>query len=202
LAIRPSATISTNRRHRLIQKWPVTDAAAHEGSRLEALLDPGNTAAAVWADSGYRSKKNEAPLSQRMLVSCIHCKKVPHRPMSKHTARANAKTSTIRVHIKHVFVEQKARMGLFIRTIERQQTLDPISAGAGRGGIARVTTKIGSPTSSTTCAGWSGSNIESCQAEGGRAAALSILTGRDGLISRGSNAAFASALPEAGVPNR
>jgi IS5 family transposase len=119
--------ISTDRRHRLIRKWLVTNAAAHEGSRLEALLDPGNTAATVWADSGYRSKKNEALLSQRMLVSRIHRKKVPHRPMPKHTARANAKKSAIRAHIEHVFAEQKARMGLFVRTI----------------GIARATTKIG-----------------------------------------------------------
>jgi transposase, IS5 family len=119
--------ISTDRRYRLIRKWLVTDAAAHEGSRLGDLLDPDNTAAAVWGDSGYRSKKNEALLSQRMLVSCIHRKKVPHRPMPKHTARANAKKSAIRAHIEHVFAEQKARMGLFVRTI----------------GIARAASKIG-----------------------------------------------------------
>ncbi|HEX2525177.1 MAG TPA: IS5 family transposase [Geminicoccus sp.] len=119
--------ISTDRRHRLIRKWLVTDAAAHEGSRLSDLLDPGNTAAAVWGDSGYRSKKNEALLTQQMLVSCIHRKRPPHRPMPMWTAKANAKKSAIRAHIEHVFAEQKARMGLFVRTI----------------GIARATTKIG-----------------------------------------------------------
>jgi hypothetical protein len=125
--------ISTDRRHRLIRKWLVTDAAAHEGSRLGDLLDPGNTAAAVWGDSGYRSRKNEALLTQQMLVSCIHRKRPPHRPMPMRTARANAKKSAVRAHIEHVFAEQKARMGLFVRTIERQQTLDPASEGdAGR----------------------------------------------------------------------
>ena len=119
--------ISSDRRHRLIRRWLVTNAAAHEGSRLGELLDPSNTSAAVWADSGYRSNKNEALLSQRMLVSHIHRKKVPHQPMPKHTVRANAKKSTIRAHIEHVFAEQKARMGLFVRPI----------------GIARATTKIG-----------------------------------------------------------
>src|SRR5262249_19576701 len=43
--------IGADRRHRLIRRWLVTDAAAHEGSRLGDLLDPGNTAAMVWADS-------------------------------------------------------------------------------------------------------------------------------------------------------
>ena len=36
--------ISADRRHRLIRKWRVTDAAAHAGSRLKDLLDPTNTA--------------------------------------------------------------------------------------------------------------------------------------------------------------
>jgi transposase, IS5 family len=119
--------ISADRRHRLIRKWLVTDAAAHEGKHLSDLLDPANTASMVWADSGYRSKRNEALLRERMLVSRIHRKKPPHRPMPANVARANAKKSAVRSHIEHIFAEQKARMGLFVRTI----------------GLARATTKIG-----------------------------------------------------------
>ena len=59
--------ISADRRHRLIRRWLVTDAAAHAGARLADLLDPDNTAAGVWADTGYRSKKNEELLAKRML---------------------------------------------------------------------------------------------------------------------------------------
>jgi transposase, IS5 family len=119
--------ISADRRHRLIRRWLVTDAAAHAGARLADLLDAGNTASDVWADSGYRSRKNEALLRQRMLTSHIHRKKPASRPMPPSTARANAKKSAVRAHIEHVFAEQKARMGLFVRTI----------------GLARATTKIG-----------------------------------------------------------
>jgi len=119
--------ISADRRHRLIRRWLVTDAAAHAGTRLVDLLDAGNTASDVWADTGYRSRKNEALLRQRMLTSHIHRKKPTGRPMPARTARANAKKSAIRAHIEHVFAEQKARMGLFVRTI----------------GLARATTKIG-----------------------------------------------------------
>jgi IS5 family transposase len=36
--------ISADRRHRLIRRWLVTDAAAHAGARLADLLDPDNTA--------------------------------------------------------------------------------------------------------------------------------------------------------------
>ena len=119
--------ISADRRHRLIRKWLVTDAAAHEGRHLGDLLDPANTASMVWADSGYRSGKNEALLLERMLVSHIHRKKPPQRPMPQRMARANAKKSAVRAQIEHIFAEQKARMGLFVRTI----------------GLARATTKIG-----------------------------------------------------------
>jgi len=119
--------ISADRRHRLIRRWLVTDAAAYAGARLADLLDPGNTASDVWADTGYRSRKNEALLRRRMLTSHIHRKKPTGRPMPPRTARANAKKSAIRAHIEHVFAEQKARMGLFVRTI----------------GLARATTKIG-----------------------------------------------------------
>jgi IS5 family transposase len=119
--------ISADRRHRLIRRWLVTDAAAHAGARLADLLDAGNTASAVWADSGYRSRRNEDLLRQRMLVSHIHRKKPQHRPMPVRTARANATRSAVRATIEHVFAEQKHRMGLFVRTI----------------GLPRATTKIG-----------------------------------------------------------
>jgi IS5 family transposase len=119
--------ISADRRHRLIRRWLVTDAAAHAGARLADLLDPRNTASGVWADTAYRSKKNEDLLRQRMLKSHVHRKKPARRPMPAPNARANAKKSAIRAHIEHVFAEQKARMGLCVRTI----------------GLARATTKIG-----------------------------------------------------------
>jgi IS5 family transposase len=119
--------VSTDRHHRLIRKWQVTDAAAHAGSRLGELLDPSNTASDVWADSAYRSKRNEDLLKERMLVSRIHRKKPAEGPMPARTARANARKSKVQAQVEHLFAEQKARMGLFVRTI----------------GLARATTKIG-----------------------------------------------------------
>ena len=119
--------VGADRRHRLIRTWLVTDAAAHAGARLADLLDPTNTAAGVWADSAYRSRKNEDLLRQRILTSRIHRKKPAHRPMPARTARANANKSAVRAHVEHIFAEQKHRMALFVRTI----------------GLARATTKIG-----------------------------------------------------------
>jgi IS5 family transposase len=114
--------------HGLIRTWLVTDASADDGARLrEGLIDPGNTASPVWADTAYRSQANEWFLESLGRISRVHRKKPKGKPMSKVTARANGKKSKVRAKVEHVFADQKDRMGLCIRSI----------------GIARAKTKIG-----------------------------------------------------------
>jgi IS5 family transposase len=100
----------------------------HASTRLADLLDPANTASGVWADSGYRSKKNEDLLGQRMLKSHIHRKKPQGRPMPERTARANAKKSAVRARIEHVLAEQKVRM------VERRRSRAHHCASDAHGG--------------------------------------------------------------------
>ena len=119
--------IAIDRRFGLIRNWTVTHAAAHDGARLEDVLDRNNLAGSVWADTAYRSAKNEAMLARRGFVSHIHRKKPKGKPMPEHIARGNATKSAIRSAVEHVFAAQKDRMDLFIRTI----------------GIARAKVKIG-----------------------------------------------------------
>lgn len=76
-----------------------------------------NTGSEVWADSAYRSQTNEKWLAAQMLTSRIHRRKPAGKQMPKHIARANAKKSSIRAAVEHVFAHQKNRFGLFIRTI-------------------------------------------------------------------------------------
>jgi len=119
--------VSIDRQHGLIRGWTTTHAAAHDGARLEEVLDATNTASAVWADTAYRSAKNEAMLVRRGLVSRIHRKKPQGRPMPERTRRANARKSAVRSKVEHVFAHQKGLMRLVVRTI----------------GIARARVKIG-----------------------------------------------------------
>jgi len=119
--------ISIDRRHGLIRRWTTSDAAAHDGARLGAVLDGQNTASDVWADTAYRSAKNEAMLADRGLVSRIHRKKPKGRMMAPRTRRANARKSAVRSAVEHVFARQKGPMALVVRTI----------------GIARAHVKIG-----------------------------------------------------------
>jgi transposase, IS5 family len=116
-----------DRRHGLIRGWTVTGASAYDGAQLRNVLDRKNTGSTVWADTAYRSKANETWLDRNGYVSDIHHKKPKGRPMSEAMSRANGRRSRIRACIEHVFAQQKARMGLIVRTI----------------GIARARTKIG-----------------------------------------------------------
>ena len=52
-----------------------------------------------------------------IVASRIHRRKPAGKPMPKATARANAKKSSIRARVEHVFADQNNRYGLFIRTI-------------------------------------------------------------------------------------
>ena len=76
-----------------------------------------NTGSEVWADSACRSRRNEARLAKRLMISRLHRREPAGKPMPKHTARANAKKSAVRAAVEHVFAHQKTRFGLFIRTI-------------------------------------------------------------------------------------
>jgi transposase, IS5 family len=118
---------SIDQRHGFIRGWTVTHAAAYDGAQLRTIVRRPNTGSTVWADTAYRSKKNEAWLEKNGFISDIHHKKPKGRPMSEATARANGRRSKIRSRVEHVFAHQKSRMGMFVRTI----------------GIARATMKIG-----------------------------------------------------------
>lgn len=109
--------IAIDRAFGLIRNWTATNAAAHDGARLEEVLDCDNTGSAVWADTAYRSEKNEAMLSRRGLASRIHRKKPRGKAMPERTRIANARKSKVRSAVEHVFAHQKGLMGLCVRTI-------------------------------------------------------------------------------------
>ena len=109
--------VSIDRRFGFIRQSVVTAASAADGPQLRHLVSRENTACDVWADSAYRSHSNERWLGRRMFKSRIHRRKPIGKPMPERTARANARKSSVRAAVEHVFAHQKGRFGLFIRTI-------------------------------------------------------------------------------------
>lgn len=119
--------INTDRRHGFIRKWSVTDAARYDGRELGGLLDKANTGSAIWADTAYRSQKNEKKIARAGLSSKVHFRKPAGKAMPARHERANSARSRGRSAVEHPFAEIKSRMGLFVRTI----------------GIDRATARIG-----------------------------------------------------------
>ncbi len=75
------------------------------------LLDKENTASAVWADTAYRCKANEAFMEKNGFQSQVHHKKQPKKSLPRPLAKANAARSKVRAAVERVFAHQKARMG-------------------------------------------------------------------------------------------
>jgi len=56
--------IGIDRTHGLIRTWDASAANAHDGARLPDVVSKDNTGSGIWADTAYRSKKNEAFLAK------------------------------------------------------------------------------------------------------------------------------------------
>ena len=125
--------ICIDRRHKLVRRYAVSSASVHDSQKLEDVLDPGNTASGVWADSAYRSAETEAKLAELGKRSHIHRRGSRGKPLTPRQEAANKARSKVRARVEHVFGNQHSGVmaglggGKFVRTI----------------GMARATMKIG-----------------------------------------------------------
>jgi len=56
--------VNVDRKHKLVRRYQVTDAAVHDSQVVDDILDPDNTASEVWADSAEREKRGNKTRSQ------------------------------------------------------------------------------------------------------------------------------------------
>lgn len=120
--------VSIDRRNKLVRRYTVTDAACHDSQQFDAVLEPDNSAADVWADSAYRSAETEERLARAGFRSRIHRRARRGHPMSAHEKVGNTTRSKIRARVEHIFGHMVNSMGgKLVRTI----------------GLARARTKIG-----------------------------------------------------------
>ena len=104
--------VNVDRRHKLVRRYQVTDAAVHDSQVVDDILDPDNTASEVWADSAYRSAEIEAKLKEKGLKSRIHVRKgYRNKPLSEREKRGNTTRSKVRARVEHVFGAQSNDMG-------------------------------------------------------------------------------------------
>jgi IS5 family transposase len=103
--------VSVDRRHKLVRRYHVTDAAVHDSQVLDEILDGDNTSSEVWADSAYRSAEIEAKLKGKGLKSRIHRKGRRNKPLNEREKLGNKTRSKVRARVEHVFGAQSNDMG-------------------------------------------------------------------------------------------
>ena len=110
--------VNVDRKHKLVRRYDVTDAAVHDSQAVDHLLMRSNTGVGVWADSAYRSEEMEAKLRALKLKSHIHRKGKRGKPLTAQAKGSNRTKSSVRVRVEHIFGAQTNDMGgTLVRTI-------------------------------------------------------------------------------------
>ena len=115
--------VNVDRKHKLVRRYHVSDAALHDSQAVDDLLMQGNTGAGVWAGrqccangssnigDACRSEAMEGKLRDRKLKSHIHRKGKRGKPLTEQAKKSNRTKSTARVRVEHVFGAQTNDMG-------------------------------------------------------------------------------------------
>ena len=110
--------VNVDRKHKLVRRYHVSDAALHDSQAVDYLLMQGNTGSDVWADPAYRSEEMEAKLRARGLKSRIHRKGKRGKPLTEQGKASNRTKSAVRARVEHVFGAQTNDMGgTLVRTV-------------------------------------------------------------------------------------
>ena len=100
-----------DRRHKLVRRYQVSDAATHDSKVLDDILDGDNTALGVWADKRLSLGGDRGGAEEEGVRSRIHRKGPPQQPLSEREKQGNKTRSSVRVRVEHVFGAQSKDMG-------------------------------------------------------------------------------------------
>jgi len=112
--------INVDVKHKVIRRYAVSDAALNDRRLLEDVLDETNTSRALWADSNYRSRDQEASLKEQGYRSYIQRQGQANRPLTERQKATNHRRSKTRIRVEHIFAQQ-TWMGRTVRTIGLQR---------------------------------------------------------------------------------
>lgn len=109
--------INTDKAHKLIRRYHVTEASLHDSNAFDEVFDEKNTSKDTWADAAYRAKEREEELKARGYRSHIHHKGVRGHPLSEAKQAVNTRRSRTRARVEHVFGRQAQMGGKLVRSI-------------------------------------------------------------------------------------
>lgn len=106
---------SVDKRHKLVRKVIITNAAVSDSVVFEELLDPNNTRSDVFADRGYSSAEREAMLTAAGWRAQIQRKSSANKPISDTQKQRNRRIATPRARVGHVLGATRHMSGKLVR---------------------------------------------------------------------------------------
>jgi transposase, IS5 family len=106
---------SIDKRHKLVRKVIITNAAVSDSVVFEDLLDPNNTSRDVYADRGYPSAEREATMTAAGWRVQIQRKGSANKPISDTQKQRNRRIATPRARVEHVFGAMRHMGGKLVR---------------------------------------------------------------------------------------
>ena len=106
---------SIDKRHKLVRKMIITNAAVSDSVVFEDLLDPNNTSCDVYADRGCPSAEREATLTAAGWRVQIQRKGSANKPISETQKQRNRRIATPRARVEHVFGAMRHMGGKLVR---------------------------------------------------------------------------------------
>lgn len=112
------AHIKADVRSKLIDSVQTTAANVHDSQVIEPLLEDSDKGQALYADSGYSGKEQEAIIEKHGMQAQVCEKGYRHKKLTEHQMANNRKKSKTRCRVEHIFGFMEGAMkGLVVRTI-------------------------------------------------------------------------------------
>jgi IS5 family transposase len=107
--------IKIDKKSKIITKYRVTSAEAHDSQELKDLIDRKKDRR-LYGDSAYTGEEVQKCIPKK-IMNRIHEKGYRNRPLTKTQKRNNKAKSRIRARVEHVFAAMHHFGGMTIRTI-------------------------------------------------------------------------------------
>ena len=129
---------SIDKRHKLVRKVIITNAAVSDSVVFEDLLDPNNTSRDVYADRGYPSAEREATLTAAGWRVQIQRKGSANKPISETQKQRNRRIATQRARVEHVFGALRHTGGKLVRCLGIVRTTFALNLKAASYNLQRL----------------------------------------------------------------
>lgn len=119
--------VKIDKKSKIILKYCVTDASAHDSQEIENLIEPSDKNQPLWADSAYSGAPIAQVLKRKRLKNQIHEKGTRNTPLTEAQKVQNTEKSKIRCRVEHVFgFIENSMNGSYIRCIGQKRAKEII----------------------------------------------------------------------------